>query len=584
MFRFRPPAPVIGTARTHWISRPSIDLMVGCGGWSAPVLLLAYLLIESQADGWAAVFYALALLCNYPHYMATIHRAYGQLEDRRAFRVFTHHVTAAIVAVAVAAHVWPALLPWLFTAYVMWSPWHYAGQNFGLSMMFLRRAGLDVSSRERRWLHSGFVASYVLLIAAFNQGASHDRFVLSLGLPDSMAWSIQAASALVFIGGSLLCFGRLARRTTLRALLPALILCSTQALWFVVPVVVSRMSAAPSAQFSYSAGALALMHSAQYLWITQHYARRESIRRAGPSAWSRPRYWTLLILGGMALFIPVPWAASLVGHADFASSVLIVAAAVNIHHFLLDGVVWKLRDPKVSQALVSVDTPRRPSSSWGPIERASPPRRRVVLVGASVALVGLALIDQFRYVLVTQPVDAASLEIARALNPSDSRIHHATVKWLIESGRLREASRENSRLLALWPRDVDALINAGVLAQRLGDVDAAATWWRRALVEEDDRADVHLYLAEFLDEAGRPAEAVPHYRRYLELVVDSPTASSDARRVALVLIKFADALSQSGQSDNAATEYTLAAQIAHAAGLSEIEVLAVERIQLPNRR
>jgi tetratricopeptide (TPR) repeat protein len=207
-----------------------------------------------------------------------------------------------------------------------------------------------------------------------------------------------------------------------------------------------------------------------------------------------------------------------------------------------------------------------------------------VLVGASVALVGLALIDQFRYVLVTQPVDAASLEIARALNPNDSRIHHATVKWLIESGRLREASRENSRLLALWPRDVDALINAGVLAQRLGDVDAAATWWRRALVEEDDRADVHLYLAEFLDEAGRPAEAVPHYRRYLELVVDSPTASSDARRVALVLIKFADALSQSGQSDNAATEYTLAAQIAHAAGLSEIEVLAVERIQLPNRR
>ena len=31
----------------------------------------------------------------------------------------------------------------LFTAYVMWSPWHYSGQNYGLLMMFVRRAGLD---------------------------------------------------------------------------------------------------------------------------------------------------------------------------------------------------------------------------------------------------------------------------------------------------------------------------------------------------------------------------------------------------------------------------------------------------------
>ncbi len=32
---------------------------------------------------------------------------------------------------------------------------------------------------------------------------------------------------------------------------------------------------------------------------------------------------------------------------------LIVTAVVNIHHFILDGVVWKLRDPRVSKVLTS---------------------------------------------------------------------------------------------------------------------------------------------------------------------------------------------------------------------------------------
>src|SRR5436190_2773804 len=90
--------------RTNWVTRPSIDLLIGCGGWSAPLLVVAYLLVEPQAERWAVLFYALALVCNYPHYMATIHRAYARLEDRSAHRLFTHYVTALLIGAAVAAH------------------------------------------------------------------------------------------------------------------------------------------------------------------------------------------------------------------------------------------------------------------------------------------------------------------------------------------------------------------------------------------------------------------------------------------------------------------------------------------------
>ena len=41
------------------------------------------------------------------------------------------------------------------------------------------------------------------------------------------------------------------------------------------------------------------MHSAQYLWITQYFAKRERGRD-----WSAARYWFTVIAGGIALFLP----------------------------------------------------------------------------------------------------------------------------------------------------------------------------------------------------------------------------------------------------------------------------------------
>ena len=79
-------------ARSIWIDRPWIDLLIGCGGWSIPLLALSYTLVDRDVPRWSAVFYGLALVCNYPHYMATIYRAYGR-DDRGAHRLYTHWLT-----------------------------------------------------------------------------------------------------------------------------------------------------------------------------------------------------------------------------------------------------------------------------------------------------------------------------------------------------------------------------------------------------------------------------------------------------------------------------------------------------------
>src|SRR5208282_6538233 len=126
-----------------WIYKPWIDLLMGCGAWSAPLLLLTAFVSHSGTATWSFVFYLLALLFNYPHFMATVYRAYHSYDEFAKYRVFTVHVAGLLALAGLIAHLWYPLLPWIFTLYICWCPWHYTGQNFGLLMMFARRAGLS---------------------------------------------------------------------------------------------------------------------------------------------------------------------------------------------------------------------------------------------------------------------------------------------------------------------------------------------------------------------------------------------------------------------------------------------------------
>jgi hypothetical protein len=222
-------------AASPWIYGPWLDLIVGCGAWSAPLLLISYFSIASSARAWAVAFYALALFFNYPHYMATIYRAYHRKEDFQKYRIFTVHITALIVLTLVLAHSWVRILPWIFTIYLTWSPWHYSGQNYGLFMMFARRAGAKPSEAVRRALYGAFIASYLILFLGFHTGASADPLFISLGIPAILSRWEQILLAVGFVALAGFGLSRLALETGWRKLLPSLTLFSSQFLWFVLP-------------------------------------------------------------------------------------------------------------------------------------------------------------------------------------------------------------------------------------------------------------------------------------------------------------------------------------------------------------
>jgi tetratricopeptide (TPR) repeat protein len=612
-----PSVPAPQTSPSPWIYRPWLDLLVGCGAWSAPLLLLAFYSAQSYSRAWVFAFYFLALFLNYPHFMATVYRAYHTHSEFAKYRIFTVHVALLLAFAGVLAHLWYPLVPWIFTLYICWSPWHYTGQNFGLLMMFARRAGISPTPAERRALHLSFLASYLLLMLSFHTGASGDPLVLSLGLPEKFTLPARGALALFFVVSSGWALVSLARRSSLRTIIAPFTLAMTQFLWFLLPAVIQLASGSEIPQTRYSSGILAVLHSAQYLWITSYYQAREA-RAAGDTQWKFSSYLLTLIAGGIALFIPGPWIVSRVFHADFAASFLTFTALVNIHHFILDGALWKLRDSRIAALLLDTRT-KTPATAAGSQNsfiaaarwlagRSPTPRalRRITMV----MLFAWGAVDQVHFFWAGQETSLASLQRAARLNPNDSAIQtrlakaqalsgqrdiaitsleraaslnpedlslqEAYARGLIEAGRDAEAYSLYERILQGFPRDANALVNYGLLAHRLGRVDEALDSWRRAVEIDPQQYNAQLYIAQFLDQTGEAQAAASHYRAYLKIVAANPDAHrSESATVLAVLIRVADADAAVNHAAEARQGYRAAVQFAEKSGDKTLESLAL---------
>jgi tetratricopeptide (TPR) repeat protein len=524
--------------------------------------------MASSTRAWAIAFYALALLFNYPHYMATIYRAYHRSDDFHKYRIFTVHLTALLVLTLLLSHYWVRMLPWIFTIYLTWSPWHYSGQNYGLFMMFSRRAGADPQKPERRALYGAFIVSYLILFLGFHTGPSTDSLFISLNIPALVSRWEQIILFALFIVLAVFGFSRLSRATGWRKLTPAVTLFSSQCLWFLLPAAISLIRGIEIPQSRYSSGVLAVMHSAQYLWITSYYARREATAEKA-SNWRPLAYFAVLVIGGIALFVPGPWLASRIFHRDFTSSFLIFTALVNIHHFILDGAIWKLRDGRIAALLLNsrermADAATEAGTGLAAAGRwlaGSTPRARYLRIGAAVLLLVWGTLDQARHYLALRSDDLNSLQHAAALDSFDSSVQlrlaetqmaagdpqHAEASWrkamqvnpvdpaprsellrfLIAQNRLDEALALTETSLKASPRDVNLLVNHGFLMLRSGHAEEAVANWEQAITIDPQQIPVHLYLASELDHEGKAAAAAAHYKIFLEKIA-RPLPKADA--------------------------------------------------------
>jgi tetratricopeptide (TPR) repeat protein len=604
-----------------WIYNPWLDLIVGCGAWSAPLLLLSYFSMSASTRMWSVVFYALALFFNYPHYMATLYRAYHRSEDFEKYRVFTVHITALVLLTLLMAHFWARLLPWIFTLYLTWSPWHYSGQNYGLFMMFARRGGANPDKRVRGALYGAFVVSYLVLFLSFHTGQSNDPLFLSLGIPAVVSRWEQVILFAVFLVFAVYGLSRLARETGWRKLIPSITLFSSQFLWFLLPAAISLIRGLDIPQNRYSTGILAVMHSAQYLWITSYYARREATsvdaKEGKIRNWRPFAYFGILILGGIALFVPGPWLASRAFHHDFTASFLIFTALVNIHHFILDGAIWKLRDGRIASLLLNsrdriarVTSRRRGhfGAAWQWLS-GSTVGARSLRVGAVLLLLIWGGVDQARYYLSLRSDNLRDLQRAEVLDSFDSslqlRLAHqevangeaqqaeaalrravqvnpvdpvprqALLKFLIDRKRFDEALSVTEAALKYFPKDANLLFDRGLLEVALGHANVALADWNQAVLIDPKQWLPHLYLAQELDREGEAQAAAQHYQAFLEKIRQQRPQDRPAPDLVIgIAMRMADCQNRSSQPDVAIKSYELAEKLAAQVGNKKLESIA----------
>jgi len=105
---------------------------------------------------------------------------------------------------------------------------------------------------------------------------------------------------------------------------------------------------------------------------------------------------------------------------------------------------------------------------------------------------------------------------------------HVTLGLLQSAlGKHDLALQEFQKVLALNPRDADALIGMARVYEQMGRTADAESNLKNAIALRSDYWDGHRALAEFYDRQKRGQDAILQYRRIIELTPDNPEAYSD---------------------------------------------------------
>jgi tetratricopeptide (TPR) repeat protein len=487
----------VSRPRKPWLFGPIHDALWGAGiAYLAVFVLLATVGAEVRSlfPMWAMMF--LVVLVSIPHYGATLLRIYERREDRRKYGRFAAYTTILLGLVFVWGLHDMRIGSLLFTAYLTWSPWHYTGQNYGITLMLLGRQGVVVSPRVKRFLHGSFVLSFVLTFFFIHGPYTASSYrggiqYLSIGFPaivsDLIIFSTSLAY-LLFTGAAVFALLRSGPRRTWIAL--TLIL--TQGVWFVLPawfknwLPYSSVEPLSTEYAQYAFTWIALGHAAQYLWITRYFAR-------GAAEARRTSFYLPALFAGCVVWVApaVVFAPGVLGDMPFDAGLSsLVAALVNLHHFILDGAIWKLRDSRIASILFSKDreetvgpTPIAPTRAyWRPaVATLGALSFFVLMYGNWEGEFGL------RRSLARGDLPRAETAVERLswMGRESHHDRHTLGALALSAGDLPRAQRQLEAAVLVSP-DAQSWVDLGTTYERLGDWDRALSAFENALALRPD--------------------------------------------------------------------------------------------------
>lgn len=297
---------------------------------------------------------ALTILVNSTHFLASYRILYAsraRIAEHRWSTIVVPTVLATILVVAAMRPERDAVYAQLVFLSSIYLAWHYTGQAWGMVAVASRLTGTEPTPRERFLIRFGMrtlLALHVLyaLAGRYPPAAWIDptRWVELYG----RAFYGVCGLAVVSLGLGAFAFFGIFRRTgrlPMRIVLPWAALHLWYPFWYFVP-----------GGFLF----VQLAHALQYLAFPLRVEVNRFAERAPRTAAQKRRRAIVVYLGlvvaGASILNGAPLAARLFGEGwystpDARAVFMAFTNCVAIHHYFVDGAIWKLRDPKVRHAL-----------------------------------------------------------------------------------------------------------------------------------------------------------------------------------------------------------------------------------------
>jgi hypothetical protein len=331
---------------------PLFDYMLIGGGLSLIVIPIAYIYSGERALVSLDLLPWFILLSNSAHFAASTVRLYTKPGSRQALPFLTMAFPLVTIAILTVCFLFADRTgPLLQAIYLSWSPFHYAAQAYGLAVMYSFRSGCQLGVMHKRMLWWIAIIPFVRVLLQ-----SADKHFLWWFIPNPTAvavppWSLPLQAAVMLLGLLALLLPVILYISVWRSKagtmpLISLLVVITNGMWFIV--------------FTHYDGFVwgTVFHGLQYLCIATIFHVREQRARADNrhgSLYHVVWFYGASLLLGYGLFNCWPQAYILLGFGP-AESVLLVIAVVNIHHFIVDAYIWKMK-PGDSNRQVIATTP-----------------------------------------------------------------------------------------------------------------------------------------------------------------------------------------------------------------------------------
>lgn len=318
--------------------------------------VLIFLALRLWTDGARTdAVYTLAIwlswICNWPHFSSTNHRFYGSVENIRQYPLTALLVPVLVVAGVSAALTSPATFaPAFVKIFLLWSPYHFCGQTLGISILYARRAGITFKTAERYALSCFIFGTYFTQTLLYESGRGFYAYygiqVPILGIPN---FYFQIANGIMWSALAIFAAFTIQRRFRKHSHLPLILFLPALShyIWFV-----QGRSWASFQEF------VPFFHSLQYLLIAWAFRMKERTLTAKNAqaphfvARETARFGFINLLGGACLFYLLPLGIAKASTLPLVFVTGIILAGVQIHHFFVDGVIWKLKRNTVSASLM----------------------------------------------------------------------------------------------------------------------------------------------------------------------------------------------------------------------------------------